>query len=155
VQLQDHYDNLQKQKECERMNKEIGQLRQVDNVFRTTRRLLLPHQSAAATLPQHAYNPNLGVLQFGVPMALNTTVAAGAFHQNTGAPGPPILFRRLQQTQKQPQTKGALGKLFKGNKCCWRCGFQKRYHSRSGTPFGDHCHGNCGYKQCSKCNNRI
>ena len=146
---------MEKQKEYERMNKEIGQITHVDNVFRSTRRQLLPHQSAATSLPSHTYNPQLGVPQFGVPMALNTTVAANAFHQNTGTNGPAIRFRSQQQIPNLQPTKGALGKLFKGNRYCWKCGFQKRFHTRSATPFGDRCSGNCGYEQCSKCNNRL
>lgn len=156
VQLQNHYDNLQKQKEYQSMSTEIGNLTEVENVFRTTRRAMLPHQSAATELPIHQHNPQLGTPQFGVPSALNTSVAIGAFQRNLQPTGPAIAFRSLLPPPlKPPPTKGALGKNFKGNRYCWRCGFQKKLHSRSNTPFGDKCAGNCGYEQCSKCNNRL
>jgi len=156
LQLQDHYDNLLKQKELltEAMNND-EELKRVECVFKQTRREITPHQSATSQLTNITYNHTLGVPQFGVPLALNTTILAGAFqHRQSNTFGPPIMYR----TQKPPQqlaTRGSLGKLFKSNKYCWRCGFQKKTHVRSGTPFGDKCYRNCGYEQCSKCNQRV
>jgi len=68
--------------------------------------------------------------------------------------GPPITYKTAQTTPPMA-SRSSLRKLFKNNKCCWRCGFQKKAHVRSGTAFGDKCSRNCGYEQCSKCNQRV
>jgi len=156
VQLQDHSDILKRQKEmlAESMAND-SHILEVERVFRTTRREMQqqPHQSTAPNLSQMLYQQQLGCPQFGVPLALNTPIVAGAFQQSTGM-GPPTTFRSPRPAVTVV-SKTALGKLFRFNKYCWRCGFQKRAHVRSGTPFGDKCIGNCGYEQCSKCNQRI
>jgi len=159
TQLQQHFDNLKKHQELLAESASINNdehMRRIKCVFKDTRRELPPHQSATPHLTTITYNPQLGRPQFGVPMALNTTTAAGAFHHDQNSTvGPPIMFRTAPTMPAVTATRSQLGKFFKSSKCCWCCGFQKRVHIRSGTSFGDRCAGNCGYEQCSKCNQRM
>mgnify|MGYP007080208264 CR=1 FL=1 len=157
IQLQQHFDNLQKQKELLALNSSNDpELKRVEEVFRQTRRQMAPHQSAATCDPAIQYNRALGAPQFGVPMALNTTIAANAFAVTTANSATPITFNRnVHVPTRKAIARSTLGKDFRYSKCCWRCGFQKKIHIRSGMRFGDHCRGNCGYEQCSKCGERV
>ena len=158
VQLQEHHDNLKRHKELLAESASMhsdDQMKKIERVFKDTRRQLQPHQSATPHLTNITYNPSLGRAQFGVPMALNTTIAAGAFQHNPTNNGPAIMFRTVPLRPAPSATRSSLGNLFKSNKYCWRCGYQKKIHVRSGTSFGDKCTKNCGYEQCSKCNERV
>jgi len=88
-QLQEHSDNLKKHKEllAEAMNNNDEQLQLVERVFKRTRRELQPHQARASSLTNVTYDAQLGRPQFGVPMALNTTIAAGAFQLSGNSMG--------------------------------------------------------------------
>ena len=155
LQLQQHFDNLVKQKEllAEAASND-KEMKEIERMFKATRKELQPHQSATNRLTNISYEHNLGQPQFGVPIALNTPILANAFQRNQCTAGPPIVCKTQQPTPRLA-TKGSLGKLFKSNKCCWRCGFRKNTHARSGASFGDKCMRNCGYEQCSKCNQRV
>jgi len=144
-----------KQKEllAESMNND-EQMKVVERAFKRTQRELAPYQSATSQLTDVSFNHALGRPQFGVPLALNTTILAGAFQHSQQVVGPPITHC-TQRPGERLATRGSLGKLFKSNKHCWRCGFQKKIHVRSGTAFGDKCANNCGHEQCSKCNERV
>jgi len=155
VQLQERFDTLKRHKELiDLSSRHDPQLQRTECVFKRTRKDLPPHQSAASVLPDIAHNSQLGRPQFGVPMTLNTQFAAAAFQHNNTALGPAVVMR-LAQLPTKAATRSSLGKLFKQNKHCWRCGFQKRPHVRSGAPFGDKCRDNCLCEQCSKCNQRV
>jgi len=87
MQLQQHYDNLKRQKEllaeAAMMNTD-EQMKNIDRVFKSARQdaRTQPHQLATQQLTNVSYNPQLGLPQFGVPLALNTNIAARAFQHN-------------------------------------------------------------------------
>ena len=150
LQLQQHCDDVQMHDEPLLLNsKEDPQLREVEKVFRSTRKEMTPHQSAIMCNPDAQCNRQHGRVQFGVPMALNTPIVANAFFVNHA------ITCRAATPQRPSIMRSSLGKEFRYNKFCWRCGFQKKMHNRAGNSFGDMCRGNCGYEQCSKCNQRV
>jgi len=123
-------------------------------VLTTTRRQLPPHQAVHNCTPVD-FNQVVGRPLFGVPLVLNTDVAAAAFQTNQQATGPPILYRPLPERPVLQAKRSVLGKKFRALKFCWRCGFQKKLHLRANVPFGDNCHSNCLHDECSKCGWRL
>jgi len=139
LQLQQHYDDVQRHNELLLLNsKEDPQLREVEKVFRSTRKEMTPHQSAITCNPDVQYNRQHGRVQFGVPMALNTHIVANVFFVNGATAAVPITYR-ASTPQRPSITRSSLGKEFRYNKYCWRCGFQKKIHNRAGNSFGDMC----------------
>lgn len=159
LQLQEHFDIMEKQKELARLqSKTDPNMREMEATFKATRSRMLPHQHATCCRPVDYNNTNItGRAIFGVPYALNATVAANAFQHNPQShQNAPILFRQAQQLGPvKTFTRKELGANFKAKTYCWRCGYQRKTHIRFGIPFGNDCHSNCLFDQCSKCGWRI
>jgi len=150
---------MEKQKELARLqSKTDPNMREMEATFKATRSRMLPHQHATHCRPVDYNNTNItGRAIFGVPCALNATVAANAFQHNPQShQNAPMLFRQAQQLGPvKTFTRKELGANFKAKTCCWRCGYQQKTHIRFGIPFGNDCHSNCLFDQCSKCGWRI
>lgn len=154
VQLQEHFDNLKKHRELLHLSKADRQFEKINEEFRVTRRLHPAYQCAATTAP-NGFPSHLGRPLFGAPLPLNTEVVANAFQCGQQPDRPFVYKEHLVIPVTKKITKASLGKSFKSKKFCWRCGFQRKDHSRLQVPFGDSCKKNCQYEQCSKCNKRI
>ena len=155
-QLQDQCDRLKRQKELLELNQRTDPaVQRMEDVFRSTRRQLPPHQSTATCQAQE--HSQVGTPMFGIPFALNPTVAVTAFQQNDNTFGAPILFRRptTHAQRQKPKSRQSLGSLFKAKLHCWQCGFQRKDHCPPAFPFGDKCINNLGYEHCSKCIERV
>jgi len=155
IQLQQHYDILVQQKDLLKMSSQNDtEFKILESELRDSRKAMAPHQAAINVGP--IIFPQVGRPVFGAPLALNPTVTAAAFQYGTQANDAPIAYRKPTLTpMKIINTRAGLGKAFKSTKYCWKCGYQKKFHSRFGYPFGDSCNNNCGYEECSKCGWRI
>lgn len=155
LQLQQHYDNIQKHKEKATLVHPNDEMREsLEDVLRSTRRNRSETQMAATPAVYQGNNAIMGRPSFGNPTALNTPIAAAAFtHNNNPATNliAPFALRNIQQNP----SRIFLGNNFKRHKYCWRCGFQKKVHSDYGVPFGHHCRDNCLREDCSKCGQRV
>jgi len=127
---------------------------ELDNKLRDNRRAMPAHQEATTCVPVN-YRPHLGTPHFGVPLPLNTNISAAAFQHNKERNAVPIVYKTNTVSVTNTKKKGNLGRLYKSNKYCWNCGYQKKFHTRFQFAFGDSCCNNCGYKACSKCGWRI
>ena len=157
-QLQEHFDLMLKHEELKQLSeKNDPQMAAMENVFKQTRRQMLPQQSAVTCRPINYNNNQTGRPLFGVPFALNAEVAANAFQQNTGNNqlNVPIVYKTNAQKELPTLTRSTLGSKFKANTFCWRCGCRKKKHNRLGVPFGDNCEENCSHEQCAKCWMRV
>jgi len=155
VELQRHYDEVLKQKELEQISKKNdAAMQDMERVFKQTRRdvATTQHQDTQQCQPIR-YDTTLGRPQFGVPFALNTNIVANAFHCNQQNNG--IVYRAPNTVAVTPMTRNELGASFKARTHCWRCGYQRKTHVRLGISFGDGCHGNCLFDECSKCCERV
>jgi hypothetical protein len=152
LQLQEHYDRLQKhlqQAELVRPNDAFRD--RLEHVFTSTRRNRGELQASQNSGPNE-YRQE-GLPAFGNPTTLNTNIAAAAFqyNQNAGMMTNPFVLRPV--VNKQSATV-FLGPNFNRNKYCWKCGFQKKMHNDYGVPFGHNCVNNCLREDCSKCGQR-
>jgi len=158
VQLQQHCDDVERHKELQALSRKRSDpaMQRMEDVFRTTRRAMAPHQEAVICDPIDYNNiRGLGRPQFGVPLALNTEITANAFEYTQN--GAAIIYRRPnnQLATAQPITRDALTSSFNARTHCWRCGCQRKTHLRLSIPFGDGCYGNCLHDECSKCCERV
>jgi len=154
IQLQEQHDNLKKHNELLNLSEADPQFKRLNQVFRSARRQHPPHQCAATTVPND-FPHHLGHPQSGAPLVLNTEVTANAF-KHSQQPTQPFVHKTMQIIPiTKTIAKASLGKSFKSKRFCWRCGFQRKDHSRFQVPFGDGCAKNCMCEQHSKCNKQI
>ena len=158
AQLQSHCDLCQKREELRRLqSKKDPLMEQMEAAFRSTRGQSAQHQGVAQCQPLQCNNHNVSGHPFcGVPFALNPETAVNAFqcnqlpHQDAA-----MLCRQPTSRQERTCTRQALGGTFKARTHCWKCGHQRKTHIRLGIPFGDDCHSNCLFDECSKCGWRM
>jgi len=158
MQLQQQHDRIERQKtllEMARQDRADPAMVAMENVFRTTRRQLPNHQEATMC-QQVDYATNFGAPNFGVPFALNSTISINAFQMNVNQQHAPIVYQHPLITEQRviPSRKG-LDASFRAKLHCWKCGYQRKTHLRLGISFGDACHSNCLFDECSKCCERI
>jgi len=151
VQLQQHYDKLEK-------HKSIASAAQPNNpchdrlqhALRQTRREMPPTQEAIHCA---AIECPVGRPQFGNPAVLNQGISAAAVQHHATPVATNAHFVLRPTPTPVANSRMLLGKGFRSKKHCWRCGFTRREHE-SGN-YGNKCRDNVGREERSWCGWRL